>query len=316
MAKQCSAYLSSISVNNKDSTQKMGTVRCSIVYGCSIDADDNLLPWKEGGIDVMVRLPHNGLDGIKNPLYSPTVAMYLCTTWMNKIPFWSHAIIDLIEIAKDMQIDDSNQFSEGVFKNLKHNLNAYEHTSEPADYVLHRHGDILQCNKQFIHQYQTVYGKIEELQNRRTKKRNRSQEKTASLPASAPDHAAKTTEVDLTQDVITQLAEEEAGEVWSQAGSDSAVEADLRNNLNVIFREKEEIIGGTSVLKQHAFVKSILGLEKKKVMSYSTFNNFMNGNRQSQNGLNVTHRQQLQDFIRAASREEAPEPASLDTIGV
>jgi hypothetical protein len=131
MKGHCCVYLTGISLDSDNSMHKMGTLRCSIVYGRSLavgddmygrslvvsdDSDDNLCPWKEGGFNLTTKLPFNGQEGLKNPLHSQTVANYLLRrTWMNKTAFWGRGIIDLIENAMDMEIEDSNQFSEAVF---------------------------------------------------------------------------------------------------------------------------------------------------------------------------------------------------------
>lgn len=313
--KQCGMYLSSVSVNNDDSLQKMGTVRCSIVYGRSIDDDGHFLPWKEGGLDVMVKLPYNGSDGINNPLYSPTMSKYFLSTWMNKIPFWTPGVINVIENAKGMQIEDSNQFSEGVFRNVKHDTDVHNHVSEPAQYVLHRWEDTQRRNKQFIQQYEAAGGRIEELLNRRAKKRQRmaSQDTNVAQPsADAPGSVvASAAAVSLTQDVLTQIAEEEEGEMWSRRGSQNEVLTKLRNELKEIFQEQQEAIGGASSTKQHAFVKHCLNSEKK-FMSYATFNNFMTGKQQSVKGLKPLHQEQLREFIKLKRRE----PAAPDSLAV
>jgi hypothetical protein len=49
-----------------------------------------------------LELPHNGQDGIANPLCSPTMSTYLRDNWMRKFPLWSHGIVDLIEVAMDI----------------------------------------------------------------------------------------------------------------------------------------------------------------------------------------------------------------------
>lgn len=164
MKGQCRTYLRAISVSNDSPTQKMGTVRCSITYGCSLlGVGNEMKPWFEGGFDVTLQLPHNGFWGIANPLYSPTVATYLRQTWMIKFSLWCFGIIKLIETGMDMQIEANNQFSESLFKNVKHNTDVYDHVSDPGDYIIHRYEDSDRCTKQFVHQYETVHGRIQEM---------------------------------------------------------------------------------------------------------------------------------------------------------
>jgi hypothetical protein len=167
MKGQCRMYLHAISVSNDSPTRKMGTVRCSVTYGCSlVGMGNDMVPWFEGGFDVTLQLPHNGFRGIANPLYSQTVATYLRQTWMTKFSLWSFGIIKLIETGMDMQIEANNQFSESLFKNVKHNTDVYDHVSDPGDYIIHRYEDSDRCTKQFVHQYETVHGKIQELMSR------------------------------------------------------------------------------------------------------------------------------------------------------
>ena len=98
----------------------------------------NLVAWKEGSFNLSVELPFDGgRYGIKNPLHSVAVGNYLQQNWMMKLTFWCHGVINLLDSAMDMQIEDSNQFSEAVIWNQKHDQDVYEHVLEPADYVLH-----------------------------------------------------------------------------------------------------------------------------------------------------------------------------------
>jgi hypothetical protein len=109
MKGQCHMYLHVISVSNNSPTQKMGTVRCSITYGCSlVGVGNDMEPWFKGGFDVTLQLPHNGFRGIANPLYSQMVATYLRQTWMTKFSLWSFGIIKLIETGMGMQIEANN----------------------------------------------------------------------------------------------------------------------------------------------------------------------------------------------------------------
>jgi hypothetical protein len=62
-----------------------------------------------------------------------------------------------------MQIEANNQFSEALMKNVKYNQDVQSHLSEPADYILHHHEDLEKSMKQFIHQYKTIHGQIQEL---------------------------------------------------------------------------------------------------------------------------------------------------------
>jgi hypothetical protein len=203
MKGQCRTYLRHIAISNVSSTQKMGTVRCSITYGRTLVGDGNEIePWFEGGFDLILELPHNGQEGISNPLYSQTMATYLRTTWMVKFSLWCRGIVNLIETGMDMQIEDNNQFSEAMFKNIKHNTNVYDHVSDPGDYVIHRYEDTDCCTKQFVHQYELLHGKVADLMSRREKRKR---------DVDSADDAGMvvdTASTMLTQDEITQREEE------------------------------------------------------------------------------------------------------------
>jgi hypothetical protein len=314
MANHCCVYLTGVSLDNdNDSTHRMGTLRCSIVYGPSRvpvegnrgnhNGNVNLIPWKEGGFDLVVRLPFSGEGGIKNPLHSAKIAHYLKTTWMNKPAFWCRGVIHLLENAMDMQIESSNQFSEAVIRNQKHDQDALDHVSEPADYVLHRWQDTQLCHKQFIRQYDALEGRISEVERRREKKRHREEEQARAMSAAA-DRGDDTSAFLLTQDELTQKEEDEEGEKWSRCGSIKERDTALRNTLN-------EIFSGNGIMaesKKYDYLKGCMPFttESKKMMSYGTFNDFMKGKQKSKKGLKTEHRELLQEFINMKCREKQP----------
>jgi hypothetical protein len=138
LLKHSCVYLSAVSIDD-DTNKTMGTLRCSVVYGREI-VDGAVTAMMEGGFNGGVKLPRNGDDGIKNPIYSLTVANYLRGTWMKNTALWSRGVVDLVESALDMDIEGNNQFSEAVFRHVKHEQDV-EHVSNPGDYVLHRWED-------------------------------------------------------------------------------------------------------------------------------------------------------------------------------
>jgi hypothetical protein len=203
----------------------------------------------------------------------------------------------------DMQIESSNQFSEAVIRNQKHDQDALDHVSEPTDYVLHRWQDTQLCHKQFIRQYDALEGRISEVERRREKKRHREEEQARAMSAAA-DRGDDTSAFSLTQDELTQKEEDEEGEKWSRCGSIKERDAALRNTLN-------EIFSGNGIMaesKKYDYLKGCMPftMESKKMMSYATFNDFMKGKQKSKKGLKTEHRELLQEFINMKCREKQP----------
>jgi hypothetical protein len=176
---------------------------------------------------------------------------YFQNTWLNKIAFWSRGIISLLETAKGMQIEDSNQFMGGVIGNAKTNQDTKADVSEPAEYMLHCWDDSQKIAKNFISQIETLHGRmegLEELEERRSKKRralptvadaavDALSTGALSLPVSCATHAVGASdEAALTQDMLTQQEEDTAGETWTN-GTREEIESRLRSELNDIFLE-------------------------------------------------------------------------------
>jgi hypothetical protein len=278
MKGQCCAYLHSFSVSNDDVNQKVGTVRCSITYGRSLQNGDEIEPWRESGLSLTLRLPHNGHEGIVNSMYSLTVAAYLKMTWMGKFSLWCHSIVDLLETALDMQIEANNQFSESLMKNVKYNQDVYKHVSEPADYILHRAEDCGESAKQFIHQYEQLHGSINQLISRRAKRQRADESNKSNLA--------------LTQDELTQQTEEVETEQWKRRGGAKESESQLRSELVEVLSAETNLENNNT--KWHKYIESFIG---KSQISYSTFRSFMKNELQSQLGLNQKHQKALQDFV-------------------
>lgn len=292
---QCCAYLTTITHSNNDSMQSMtGLLRFSIIYGIDPVTDDGSIePWKQGGLGVSVKLPFNGFEGdsIKNPLYSPAAATYLLTTWMHKVSLWSRGVIDVLDTAMDMTIEDSNQLSEAMTKNQKYNQEVFEHVSEPAEYLLHRADDSRKSCKHFVQQLNSLPGKIEKMEIRRANKRARKED-------AGP--------VNLTQDEQMQEREENVGEQWSRRGSGNEQDSTLRNDLNAIFATK----GLTSDTTRHASLAAF-GAEHDPplpTISYSKFHTFMANPHKSAKPLNNNHRRLVVAFrdheLAASVREQ------------
>lgn len=307
MKKQGCVYLKGVSLDNNDgdSGQKVGTLRLSIVYGCSVDPGDGTLDaWKEGGFDISVTLPFDGVtNGIANPLYSLAVAHYLRTTWMTKPAFWCRGVIDLINNAMDMDIEDSNQHSEGVIRAHKHDKDMFKHVSEPADYVLQRWADSRRCSKQFIEQYNSLPGKIEAMEIRRANKKKRGRDETV---MEAPAARAS-----LTQDEINQQREEDEGEKWNRHGSRDERDAALRNALNETFLEKGKISESQKHKYLCSFVNSKIPEMSHLLMSYPPFNDFMRDKVKAKRGLSDDHRAVLQAFV---NKIHPGKPAATDSV--
>jgi len=80
-----------------------------------------------------------------------------------------------------------------------------------------------------------------------------------------------------------------------------------------VFREHEESVGGTSVKKQHEYIKSwCLSSEKEsKLMSYVTFNDFMRGKRKAAKPLILLHQQLLKEFVQVKRRAALVESSKM-----
>jgi hypothetical protein len=133
LLKHSCVYLSTVGTDDA-TNETMGTLCCSVVYGRELSGGA-VAPMTEYGLNVGVKLPHNGDRGIKNPLYSPTVAAYLRDTWMQKISLWSRGVVDLVESALDMEIE--GKISQESLEGIKHGSDVDEHFSDPSEYVLH-----------------------------------------------------------------------------------------------------------------------------------------------------------------------------------
>ena len=239
-----SCYLRSIS--REESNGKLGV---SVVYG-SCMRNDKFAAMSQSGFWCPVVLPIESKTAIRNPVYSPTVAKYIRSTWLVRPALWSRAIVNVLENATEMSIEDNNQASEAVFKNVKHNQGAKRYASEPATYLYHRWQDCCKSEKVFIQQYDVLNKKVTALKSHRSKK--------------------QTTPLDvLTQDEQTQKDEEQEDEKWEAKGLYVCRNDNLRNELQAIFDDKEI---GHSYKLCHLHVAGTLGKaenEKDKFMSYT-----------------------------------------------
>jgi len=102
----------------------------------------------------------------------------------------------------------------------------------------------------------------------------------ASVAMSATNSASNVASVAamLTQDQLTQQAEETAPEVWSRKGSDVEKEENIHRELLSIFDERENDIGSTANTKHHKYVVDSLDKgNQDDFMGYQTFCKFMKG---------------------------------------
>jgi hypothetical protein len=104
----------------------------------------------------------------------------------------------------------------------------------------------------------------------------------------------------LSQDEVTQRAEEALSEPWSRPGSSSEIENKLRNELVETFREHMEDVSRTSFKRQHNYLEGCVGAKR---ISYPTFLAFMMDTRKSTSGLSIIHRQVLQEFVNEKKKE-------------
>jgi hypothetical protein len=221
-------------------------------------------------------------------LYSPTVAAYLKQYWMGKFSLWCHGVVNLVEDAMSMQIEANNQFSEALMKNVKYNQDMQSHLSKPADYILHRYEDLDKSTKQFIHQYETVHGQIQELLKRRAKRR---------WGNDNTDGTSSTSLVMLTQDELTQQAEESTTESWQRCGRAPEFESNLRRDLEFVFHEK--IDGRMNFTQKHKYLQDIIGNQ----ISYPTLKDFMENKTSYRTGLAPKHRRALANFVEMHRQE-------------
>ena len=114
----------------------------------------------------------------------------------------------------------------------KYNQEVYKCVGEPAEYVLHRWTDCQKSEKRFIKEYELLQGRIGSVQTRRSEKSKRKL------------HA-------ISQDDLTQQAEEDEDEPWSRRGSVVEVDTSLRNDLLSIL-EKEGL--DKSMKRAHSHV--------------------------------------------------------------
>jgi hypothetical protein len=261
LLKHSCVYLSTVCTDDA-TNETMGTLCCSVVYGREI-AGGAVAAMTEGGFNVGVKLPHNGDYGIKNPLYSPTVANYLRDTWMQKISLWSRGVVDLIESALDMEIE--GKISQESLEGIKHGPDVDDHFSDPSEYVLHRWKECQKSETKFTKDYG-------QMQKRRSLKKRK--------------------HVEMSQDVL-------------------ALETSLRKGLFSIFTA----LGLAHNTAAHARItsESLTNTDDIAVMSYPTFNSFMNQKSQTRNGLKPQFRRSLQAFV---SRHAALLPAALATAAL
>ena len=116
-----------------------------------------------------------------------------------------------------MKIEDSNQFLEAAIQNQKHNQNARQRISEPAECVPHRFKESHEDCRKFVEQIKTLPARVAAMQPR---------------CANGRDAAA----VPLTQDEMTQQEEDEEQSIWSRGGGASPQERDaaLRGSLAAV----------------------------------------------------------------------------------
>jgi hypothetical protein len=124
---------------------------------------------------------------------------------------------------------------------------------------------------------------------------------------------AKRKHVQMSQAVATQEAEEKEDEKWSRIGSNTEVEARLRNDLNHVFTG----LGIDNNVKALACIRDTFsGEDDMIVMSYATFNNFVKGQSQSRNGLKPRFRKILQAFVSRKTVVSVALAAAGVTAGV
>jgi hypothetical protein len=218
----------------------------------------------EGGFNLTVTLPFDGKEKrLLNPLYSRETSHCLQSEWLKKPSLWSRGIIDLLEKAHDMETDGSNQLSEAIFKNVKHNQGVHDHVFEPAACIRHRWDDSNKSERLFIEQSEVLQKRLEGTVARRDAR-----------PGDEQD----------TTDVRNQKEEEDAEQLWSRKGAPQETDTLLRNTMKKFFLNKK----AHSAKKAHQHIVNSVHPDSRqedlKCCSYQKFNNFWTGEKSPKKG--------------------------------
>ena len=233
------------------------TIRTAVIIGST---GKRLM--KQGGFDVQIgTLPQCDID---NPMFSLTAATYLRKTWMYKPALWSRSIVHMIDCAKDMRIDDrsTNQAAEQQEFSRYYSKNEEEVKKtcmEIARHLRQRWDNSLDEERVFVQQLKTIEARVEMRLNGR-KKRSAI---TANLEARIEEDKKARLE---TAHIDPEM---EVGEVW---GSSSSKPTHIQRNL---VDEISSLKGEYSWSNAKAYI-DFKAYSKGKIMSYNTFNNFVN----------------------------------------
>jgi hypothetical protein len=217
-------------------------------------------------------------------VFTLALGKYIRTEWMPKIALWCRGIVFLIEIVKDMTIQDNNQGSEGVISNEKTRKKVQDHTEELGKYAMNRYYDIRQNEKMFAMASRRLGLRMDETFERRTAKAAREKETT--------NETAETRETE----------REHTEQIWSKRSSDKATrEAELRADLKRAFNGK----GFTAVTNMHKDVVKVVGelagTATIKAPSYVTLGHFMAKTSKAKGGLNNAFYAALEIYVSKVS---------------
>jgi hypothetical protein len=204
---------------------------------------------------------------------------------MKKPSLWTRGIVDILERSQDLELEDSNQPSEAIFKNLKHNQNIKNDLNEVGQYVLRRHQDSIQECQLCLHQ-------LDEAKASRKHFRGETQDTNAGNGESevARDFAESTTNIGWGKNPTRDRKRE-------------ALRTDLQHWRHHLGSDLRTMTDKFKVLLD--FIP-VAGVEKKPILAYNTFCGLLNGMRSAPNTVDIV--QKAYDEAKATHRKNMKMP--------
>ena len=119
-----------------DKAKGTAVVRIHIVYDIETDKDGSTRGVTLNYSEETIPFPTPPGYKLKNPLHSNDGAVYLTKYWLKEPAMWGDTIIQVLRLALDQHVQQSNQLCEAYFKhkkNMKHELN--EACTDPGSYL-------------------------------------------------------------------------------------------------------------------------------------------------------------------------------------